>query len=80
VAFEAYSCMPIIMSVYASLLSDDDLCVHVHRAPGSNRLLLLLLLLQEMLCIEPAVAGSGPYKLAPGQTWSGSQTLVYKAG
>ncbi|KAF6257429.1 galactose mutarotase-like protein [Scenedesmus sp. NREL 46B-D3] len=34
---------------------------------------------KEMLCIEPAVAGSGPYKLAPGQTWSGSQTLVYKA-
>lgn len=34
---------------------------------------------KEMLCIEPAVAGSGPYKLAPGETWSGSQTLVYKA-
>jgi hypothetical protein len=42
--------------------------------------LLLLLSLQEMLCIEPAVAGSGPFKLTPGQTWTGSQTLVYKAG
>lgn len=29
-----------------------------------------------MLCIEPAVAGSGPVKLAPGATWSGTQTLV----
>lgn len=29
-----------------------------------------------MLCIEPAVAGSGPVKLAPGASWSGSQTLV----
>lgn len=32
--------------------------------------------LQVMVCIEPAVAGSGPVKLAPGASWSGSQTLV----
>eukprot|EP00879_Flechtneria_rotunda_P025664 GHRR01027298.1.p2 GENE.GHRR01027298.1~~GHRR01027298.1.p2 ORF type:complete len:140 (+),score=53.72 GHRR01027298.1:578-997(+) len=31
---------------------------------------------KEMLCIEPAVAGSGPVKLPPGGQWSGTQTLV----
>jgi hypothetical protein len=36
----------------------------------------LCMCLQVMLCIEPAVAGSGPVKLAPGASWSGSQTLV----
>ena len=30
---------------------------------------------KEMLCIEPAVAGSGPVKLGPGETWVGSQTV-----
>jgi hypothetical protein len=54
--------------------------LHVHPQRRKTPVLLPMLLLQEMLCIEPAVAGSGPYKLAPGQTWSGSQTLVYKAG
>lgn len=33
---------------------------------------------QEMLCIEPAVAGSGPVTLAPGAAWSGKQVLTYK--
>jgi glucose-6-phosphate 1-epimerase len=32
--------------------------------------------LQVMLCIEPAVAGSGSVELAAGASWSGSQTLV----
>lgn len=31
-----------------------------------------------MLCIEPAVAGSGPVTLPPGQTWTGTQTLTMK--
>ncbi|KAI8473961.1 MAG: galactose mutarotase-like protein [Monoraphidium minutum] len=31
---------------------------------------------QVMLCIEPAVAGSGAVKLEPGKTWSGAQTLA----
>lgn len=34
---------------------------------------------KEMLCIEPAVAGSGPVKLAPGASWAGTQKLVYKS-
>jgi hypothetical protein len=29
--------------------------------------------LQEMVCIEPAVASSGPLTLAPGATWTGLQ-------
>eukprot|EP00775_Hariotina_reticulata_P007154 gene7154-7369_t len=33
---------------------------------------------KEMLCIEPAVAGSGAFKLAPGALWTGMQKLVYK--
>jgi glucose-6-phosphate 1-epimerase len=28
-----------------------------------------------MLCIEPAVAGSGPKALAPGASWTGTQRL-----
>jgi len=28
-----------------------------------------------MLCIEPAVAGSGPVALAPGKSWTGTQRL-----
>lgn len=32
-----------------------------------------------MLCIEPAVAGSGPVTVAPGASWTGSQTLVHKS-
>lgn len=45
-------------------------CISQQRVPS------VVLLLQVMLCIEPAVAGSGPVKLAPGASWSGSQTLV----
>eukprot|EP00877_Chromochloris_zofingiensis_P012390 jgi/Chrzof1/7404/Cz02g22020.t1 len=30
---------------------------------------------KEMLCIEPAVALSGPQKLSPGASWSGKQVL-----
>ena len=33
-------------------------------------------LLQVMLCIEPAVAVSGPISLQPGQVWTASQTIV----
>jgi hypothetical protein len=40
--------------------------------------LLFPFLEQEMLCIEPAVAGSGPFKLSSGEVWSGTQMLVYK--
>jgi glucose-6-phosphate 1-epimerase len=32
--------------------------------------------LQVMLCIEPAVAGSGAVTLQPGKTWNGTQTLT----
>eukprot|EP00878_Enallax_costatus_P002464 GHUV01002644.1.p2 GENE.GHUV01002644.1~~GHUV01002644.1.p2 ORF type:complete len:282 (+),score=70.65 GHUV01002644.1:245-1090(+) len=35
---------------------------------------------KEMLCIEPAVAKSGAMKLAPGESWTGTQKLVYKSG
>ncbi|KIZ07527.1 aldose 1-epimerase [Monoraphidium neglectum] len=31
---------------------------------------------QVMLCIEPAVAGSGAVTLQPGKTWNGTQTLT----
>ena len=31
--------------------------------------------LQEMVCLEPAVAGSGPVTLEPGKTWKAKQTL-----
>ena len=31
--------------------------------------------LQEMVCLEPAVAGSGPVTLEPGKTWTAKQTL-----
>ncbi|KAG1656955.1 hypothetical protein FOA52_004341 [Chlamydomonas sp. UWO 241] len=31
-----------------------------------------------MLCIEPAVAGSGAVELAPGGSWSGSQAVVLR--
>lgn len=34
--------------------------------------------MQEMLCIEPAMALSGPYSLAAGAEWSGTQELSYK--
>ncbi|KAK9838368.1 hypothetical protein WJX81_007536 [Elliptochloris bilobata] len=30
---------------------------------------------QTMICLEPAVAGSGPVELAPGATWTGAQVL-----
>lgn len=33
---------------------------------------------KDMLCIEPAVASSGPFKLGPGETWVGSQTISYR--
>jgi hypothetical protein len=29
-----------------------------------------------MVCLEPAVAGSGPVELAPGGTWTGAQVLT----
>jgi hypothetical protein len=31
---------------------------------------------QAMVCLEPAVAGSGPVELAPGGTWTGAQVLT----
>ena len=31
--------------------------------------------LQGMVCLEPAVAGSGPVTLEPGKTWKAKQTL-----
>jgi hypothetical protein len=31
---------------------------------------------QEMLCIEPAVAGTGAVTLGPGESWSGKQTIT----
>ncbi len=31
---------------------------------------------QTMVCLEPAVAGSGPVELAPGGTWTGAQVLT----
>ena len=30
---------------------------------------------QEMVCLEPAVAGSGPVILQPGASWSAKQKL-----
>lgn len=33
---------------------------------------------QGMLCIEPAVAGSGAVTLAPGKTWAGRQLIIVK--
>lgn len=33
---------------------------------------------KEMLCVEPAVAGSGPVVLPPGETWSGGQLLLVR--
>ena len=30
---------------------------------------------QEMVCLEPAVAGSGPVTLQPGKSWKAKQTL-----
>lgn len=39
-------------------------------------LLPLLLLVQEMVCIEPAVATLGVVVVAPGMTWSGKQMLA----
>lgn len=47
-------------------------CVFVNLTRGGP----VWCLVQVMLCIEPAVAGSGPFKLAPGASWTGSQTLV----
>lgn len=32
---------------------------------------------KEMLCIEPAVASSGPITLAPGESWTGRQLITY---
>ncbi len=32
---------------------------------------------KQMLCIEPALALSGPKALAPGENWSGRQELQY---
>lgn len=32
-----------------------------------------------MLCIEPAVAGSGAVTLQPGAKWTGSQTLTLRS-
>ena len=34
---------------------------------------------KECVCIEPAVAGSGPVELAPGASWSASQRLSCSA-
>ncbi len=31
---------------------------------------------QNFLCVEPAVAASGPIQLQPGQSWSGTQILT----
>jgi hypothetical protein len=30
-----------------------------------------------MMCIEAAVAGSGPYIIQPGSTWEGTSLLSY---
>ena len=35
-----------------------------------------LLYLQEMICVEAALATSGPVKLAPGKSWTGTQVLT----
>ena len=32
--------------------------------------------LQEMVCVEAALASSGPVELGPGQTWTAKQVLV----
>ena len=32
---------------------------------------------QEMVCLEPAVAKTGPQRLEPEATWMASQTLTY---
>ena len=34
--------------------------------------------LQGMVCLEPAVAGSGPITLQPGKTWRAKQTLLVR--
>ncbi len=39
---------------------------------GSFPWLMESLYVQEMVCLEPAVASSGPVKLEPGGTWSAS--------
>lgn len=33
---------------------------------------------REMVCVEPAVAASGPVVLQPGEAWSGKQVLCCK--
>lgn len=34
-------------------------------------------MLQTMVCLEPALAKSGPKSLDPGSVWSASQTLTF---
>lgn len=31
---------------------------------------------KEMVCVEPAIAASGPVTLAPGESWVGSQHIM----
>ena len=35
-------------------------------------------LTQEMVCVEPAIAPSGPVTLAPQKTWHGAQTIRHR--
>ena len=34
--------------------------------------------MQEMVCVEPAIAPSGPVTLAPQKTWLGAQTIRHR--
>jgi len=34
-----------------------------------------MLIMQEMICVEAALATSGPVELAPGKSWVGTQVL-----
>lgn len=35
---------------------------------------------KEMVCVEPAIAASGPVILAPGETWVGTQHITVTQG
>lgn len=63
-------------AAHVASLAGARLAYQANISGTHTHLLCVCGLLQVMLCIEPAVAGSGPVKLAPGASWSGSQTLV----
>jgi hypothetical protein len=67
------------MTIYSSAVS-TCMDMHAHHSVASavgTRLTSPCLLPQGMVCIEAAVAKSGPYTIPAGASWEGTSLLTY---